>query len=97
MSESFIDRLTPTCQAIVQQYSATDKPLETNRVPEPGCKSYKEASFPTNPVVVQTGVTPTFVMCTVPKAGCSQLRTLLLVMTRCDPQLAKQHCCIISR
>lgn len=81
--ENFIDSLTPACHAILQQFSGREQVIESLPIRERTCPTYEQASRPTNPVVVQTDVTPTFVMCTVPKAGCSQLRTLLLVMTRC--------------
>lgn len=86
VSETFFESLSPTCQAIMQQFTA--RPQSELEGPGKGeCTTYDAGSRPTSPVVVQTGVSPTFVMCTVPKAGCSQLRTLLLVMTRHDSPL----------
>lgn len=86
-TEGFADTLTPSCQAIVQHFSAREHVMQWIPTRDSVCPTYEQASRPTNPVVVQTGVTPAFVMCTVPKAGCSQLRTLLLAMTRHDTLL----------
>jgi hypothetical protein len=38
--------------------------------------------YPSSPIVVQSEGSEAFVMCTIPKAGCSLLRSLLLVATR---------------
>ena len=48
------------------------------------CSTSPEASFATNPVVVESsgGQIANFAMCTVPKAGCTLVRTLLYALTR---------------
>lgn len=48
------------------------------------CSTSPEASFATNPVVVESNGdhAANFAMCTVPKAGCTLLRSLLFALTR---------------
>jgi hypothetical protein len=53
------------------------------------CKSDAAAHFPTNPVVVESKLAANFAMCSVPKAGCSLLRSLLYVLTHPAAETAK--------
>jgi Sulfotransferase family len=54
------------------------------------CAAARRAWFPTNPVVVETPHTSTFVMCTVPKVACSSFRKLLNTAIRYpDPAAQK--------
>jgi hypothetical protein len=55
------------------------------------CSDSFSSRLPTNPVVVQRSDSSSFVMCTVPKAGCSFLRSLLFMLTRADQQPLDFH------
>ena len=50
------------------------------------CSTSFEARFASNPVVVENHVSANFVMCTIPKAGCTLLRSLLYVLTHPESQ-----------
>jgi hypothetical protein len=49
---------------------------------EQTCLPLSYSMYPSSPIVVQSEGSEAFVMCTIPKAGCSLLRSLLLVATR---------------
>lgn len=80
----FEDRLTPSCKSVMDGFVARDLtsewPASMNR--HAGCTTFSASQYPTNPIVVQTKLTRSFGFCSVPKAACSQLRSLLFVMTR---------------
>eukprot|EP00892_Ulva_mutabilis_P010954 jgi/Ulvmu1/8230/UM041_0039.1 len=90
----FMDRLSPTCQAVMSRYRGTGRRVSATAAsparfanqadqrisPPDGCTQAYQASAATNPVVVETADAANFVMCTVPKAGCTLLRTLLYAL-----------------
>ena len=83
-SEPFEERLTQSCKAVLQKYTAKESSLSwaTSSAYEEECETVASSQHPTNPVVVQTGFTSNFGFCSVPKAACSQIRSLLFVVTR---------------
>lgn len=94
-SISFMDRLSPSCQSVMSRYkgrsssSIAVSPAHlanhtSHRLPPPvhDCGQVRKASAATNPVVIETDDVAHFVMCTVPKAGCTLLRSLLFALTR---------------
>lgn len=91
-SSSFLKRLSPQCQDVMLQYRRTDlqTPLglqlgvnagEVGRSMKKGsagpCPHYRGATTATNPVVVEAPGVHSFVICTVPKSGCTNLRKLM--------------------
>lgn len=93
----FMDRLSPSCQAVMSRYKAAMSSLPAYLGPlarsdnlnrnklfpsADTCSRFKQAGSATNPVVVELETSAPFVMCTVPKAGCTLLRSLLYVLTR---------------
>ena len=83
--DAFEERLTPSCKAVLQKYAAKDLSSSwavASHLYQQGCKTVGQSEHPTNPVVVQTKSTGNFAFCSVPKAACSQIRSLLFVITR---------------
>lgn len=80
----FQEHLTPSCRAVFDKYVAKESLswADSLGTQQQGCKSFPRSQHPTNPVVIQNQITNSFGFCSVPKAGCSQLRSLLFVMTR---------------
>lgn len=89
-SESFLNRMSPQCQDVMKQYRRLDvgTPLglhldvnNETRKQKGGhsgpCPERRGATTPTNPVVVQAPGVRSFVICTVPKSGCTSLRKLM--------------------
>jgi hypothetical protein len=79
-SEAFYDVLSPSCKSIMAKYRSNVGDDQTD-VQHNGCVSAEMARYATAPTVVQTGETPGFAICTIPKAGCSLWRSLLAVLT----------------
>lgn len=84
--QSFLKRLSPQCQDVMHTYRRADLEtplgLHTKRDEETGehrgpCPDHRGATTPTNPVVVQAPGVQSFVICTVPKSGCTNLRKLM--------------------
>ena len=91
-SQSFLQRLSPQCQDVMKAYRRQDLDarlgLQFDEDADAGGQSVKEgkrgpcpetrgATTPTNPVVVQADGVHSFVICTVPKSGCTNLRKLM--------------------
>jgi hypothetical protein len=82
--DPFEEQLTPTCRAVLDQYRGKDLSSfwDDSLAHLRGCQSFSASLHPTNPIVVQNKHTASFGFCSVPKAACSQLRSLLFVITR---------------
>ena len=84
-SQSFRARLSPQCAAVMREFRAFGSPRSGLPPTTPGappppwrkCAASHAALEPTNPVVVQRPHVAPFVMCTVPKVACTNLRKLL--------------------
>jgi hypothetical protein len=79
----FSDHLSGHCTSVFQRYNAQSKSdvlaaLKSQHL----CLRGTDASYPSNPVVVQQQSTRNFALCSIPKAGSSKLRALLAVLTR---------------
>lgn len=87
----FAERLSQSCAAYLENFRLERRALDlVARLPRKyysddrtlngtWCWTMDNATQATNPVVVQSAAADNFVMCTIPKAGCSLLRALLLV------------------
>lgn len=61
------------------------------------CSTTHAASFASNPVVVERPDTANFVVCTVPKAGCSLFRSLLFALTHPSEDTASFHGSVVHQ
>lgn len=90
--DPFEEQLTPSCRAVLDKYAAKDLSLSWADSPAldetPECRTFPSSQYPTNPVVVQNKITSSFGFCSVPKAACSQIRSLLFVMTSYPDQVS---------
>lgn len=90
----FQERLSDSCAAVMAAYRAFGAPPTGFRTPSgvhPAaphrCGASPEGVAPTNPVVIHRAGSSPFIMCTVPKAACSNLRKLLFVLLNFFPEL----------
>jgi hypothetical protein len=90
---SFLQNLSPACRNVMLEYRTADRSTFGFLMPRKGkCMSLQHqgqvfrlgnarmsvaASRPTNPVVVEAPGIKNFVLCTVPKSGCTHFRKLL--------------------
>lgn len=90
----FLERLAPACRAQMEAYRDTSATqgtaiLHANATGSRKCATSPLANRATNPVVIATPFTQPFVMCTIPKAGCTNFRKLfnvLLTLPATPPQ-----------
>ena len=72
----------PWRTSMLRSQLAKDLSSEDSRQPAwDRCSTGFAGRFASNPVVVENHVSANFVMCTIPKAGCTLLRSLLYVLT----------------
>jgi hypothetical protein len=91
---SFLKRLSNACATVMATYRAFGAPATGFRTPSGAhralprtCAASHESIAPTNPVVIHRAGSSPFIMCTIPKAACSNLRKLLLVLLHYSPEL----------
>jgi hypothetical protein len=104
----FLQKLSPSCRAVMERYRVVPNAKVQHGFPQAPwasaplrvhCATSRAAWFATNPVVVETPYTSSFIMCTVPKVACSSFRKLLNTIIRSpDPaeattwdQIMKAH------
>jgi hypothetical protein len=93
MSRKLMDRIKKEEEHSVTSFPYAPSWFTERTQPWQRCSASPEASFATNPVIVQSSKSQfsNFAMCTVPKAGCTLVRTLLYVLTRGISQPVSFH------
>jgi Sulfotransferase family len=93
-SAPFLQRLAPACAAAMARYAtpaATPVGAIPAAAPKIDCAASYDAFGASNPVVVhRTGIDP-FIIATVPKAGCTNLRKLVITLIKLMPKRAPQR------
>jgi hypothetical protein len=98
-TSTFLNRLSDTCRAQMKTYRSPQAVaggwLVRHDVPTASkCSTQRQSAHPTNPVVIELGYGSPFIMCTIPKVGCTNfrklLRTLFLVPKLPPPNPTKQ-------
>eukprot|EP00892_Ulva_mutabilis_P004683 jgi/Ulvmu1/2587/UM014_0038.1 len=80
---NFTERLSPQCSALFDSYRSSWSRMHLSNTVKPGdrlCSHSILARSPTNPVLMSAPNTATFLLCSVPKVGCTNLRKLLYAM-----------------
>jgi Sulfotransferase family len=88
----FMEKLSPKCQSVMQRYrkkqdqtwryGLTQQASGWPLLERMHCSSSRDAWVATNPVVVESPASASFIMCTVPKVACSSFRKLINTIIR---------------
>jgi hypothetical protein len=81
-TSTFLNRLSDTCRAQMETYRSPQAVaggwLVRHDVPIASkCSTQRRSADPTNPVVIEVGYGSPFIICTIPKVGCTNFRKLL--------------------
>lgn len=94
-NQTFLDRMSLECQALMWSYRDDTSPvLGVTGAASRICATAKEASDPSNPVVIETEEVNNFMICTVPRAASTNLRLLLNMLIKLPEEPRPNTMCV---